>query len=326
MKVFISRPIPVIGIKLLEQAGISVTQWTEKRNLTKEELMIQCQQFDALINVGNNAQKRIDAEFLQACRHLKVISLYSVGYDGVDIAEATRLKIPIGNTPGASNEAVADIAFLLMLAVSRKAFYYHQKIINNQWGFTESTKDLGFELHNKTLGIWGLGRIGFEMAKRCIGAYNMNVIYCNNKVNDQAEKELNAVKVSFDELLAQSDVLSVHVNLTPETQNKFNKNAFKKMKKRSIFINTSRGAIHNETDLIEALEKGDLWGAGLDVTNPEPMLSSNPLLTMPNVAVLPHIGSATEEARNEMAKMAAANTIAGLQNKRIPFPVNPEIY
>ncbi len=178
----------------------------------------------------------------------------------------------------------------------------------------------------KTLGIYGLGKIGFELAKRCVGAYDMNLIYHNRHSNREAENKLNAVKVSFDELLKQSDVLSVHTALTPETKGRFNKESFGKMKPSSIFVNAARGAIHNETDLIEALNNGIIWGAGLDVTNPEPMLPDNPLLQMPNVAVLPHIGSATIETRTAMSVMAAKNIIAGLKGERIPFIVNPEVY
>jgi phosphoglycerate dehydrogenase-like enzyme len=164
------------------------------------------------------------------------------------------------------------------------------------------------------------------MARRCAGAYKMKVIYCNRTNNVDAEKELKAVKVSFDELLQQSDVLSIHTALTDETKGKFNKQAFNKMKKTSIFINTARGVIHNEEDLTEALRNGTIWGAGLDVTNPEPMLPGNPLLNMPNVAVLPHIGSATKQAREAMAVIAAKNVIAGLQGKPLPYPVNKDVH
>jgi lactate dehydrogenase-like 2-hydroxyacid dehydrogenase len=323
MKVFITRKIPEIGLKKLKDAGIEIIEWEEKRLLSQPELIEFCKQCDALLSAGYN---KIDAHFLKECRHLKVIALHSVGFDNVNIAEADRLKIPVGNTPGILNGSTADIAFLLMLAASRKAFYSNEKIRKGEWKFFEPTANLGIELTGKTLGIFGLGNIGFEMAKRCIGAYNMKVIYHNRHHNVKAEKELNAEMVSFDELLKMSDVLSVHTNLSPETNGIFNKNAFGKMKASSIFINTARGAIHNEDDLIYALQNGIIWGAGLDVTNPEPMKKDNPLLTMPTVAVLPHIGSATFETRNGMAEIAAENIIAGLNGKRIPFPVNPEIY
>jgi len=323
MKVFITREIPEVGLKKLKDAGIEIVEWKEKRDLTQPELIEYCKQSDALIAAGYN---KMDAHFLDECRHLKVIALHSVGYDNVDIAEADRLKIPVGNTPGVLSGPTADIAFLLMLAVSRKAFYLHQKILNGDWKFFEPTANLGIQLYDKTIGIYGLGNIGYEMAKRCAGAFNMKVIYHNRHRNLAAEEELKAVYVSFEELLERSDVLSVHTNLTKETQGKFDKAVFEKMKRTSIFINTARGAIHNEEDLIKALQNGTIWGAGLDVTNPEPMKKDNPLLTMPNAAVLPHIGSATVETRDEMANIATENVIAALNGKRIPFPVNPEVY
>ncbi len=322
MKVFITRRIPELGLKRLLDAGVEVVQWKERRNMDPQELIDACKQSDALISAGG----KIDAHFLNECKHLKVISLHSVGFDSVDVEEATRLKIPVGNTPGVLSRSTADIAFLLMLAVSRKAFYQHKRIIKGEWGFFDPRANLGIELHGKTIGIYGLGSIGYEMAKRCVAMYNMKVIYYNRHNNLEVEKQLNAVKVSFNELLCQSDVLSVHVPLSPETKGKFDKSVFSKMKPSAIFINTARGGIHNEEDLIQALDEGIIWGAGLDVTNPEPMHPDNRLLTMPTVAVLPHIGSATVETRNAMSLIAVENAIAGLAGERIPYPVNPEVY
>jgi lactate dehydrogenase-like 2-hydroxyacid dehydrogenase len=250
-----------------------------------------------------------------------VIALHSVGYDNVDVPAAKALNIPIGNTPGVLSAATADTAFLLMLAVSRKAFYSHKKIIKGEWKNYEPSPELGIEVNGKTLGIFGLGKIGLEMAKKCIGAYNMSVIYHNRSRNEEAEKEIGARYVSFEELLAQSDVLSVHTALTPETKDKFTLDVFKQMKPNSIFINTARGGIHNERDLIKALEEKIIWGAGLDVTNPEPMDKDNPLLLMENVAVLPHIGSATEETRAAMAQIIVKNILAGLKGEKLPFEV-----
>jgi len=323
MKVFITREISQEGIKLMQNAGISFTQWTEKRELEQEELISICKNYDALISVG---QDKIDKHFLNESKHLKLIAQMAVGYDNIDIPEATKLKIPIGNTPGVLSKATADTAFLLMLAVSRKALYMHKKIIKGEWGFYEPTANLGIEVDNKTLGIFGLGKIGFEMAKKCAKAFDMKIIYHNRSNNIEAEKELGAKKVTFDELLAQSDVLSVHTALTAETKNIFDYDKFSKMKSSSIFINTARGGIHNETDLIKALNEKKIWGAGLDVTNPEPMASGNPLLSMPNVAILPHIGSATEETRGAMSRLAAENIIAASKGERLPHLVNAEVY
>lgn len=323
MKVFITRIIAETGLKKLREAGLELMIWEEKKELPQEQLIQFCKESNALLSAGYN---KIDAHFLKECSHLKVIALHSVGFDNVDILEADRLKIPIGNTPGILSGPTADVAFLLMLSVSRKAFYLHDKIKKGEWKFFEPTANLGINLYGKTLGIFGLGSIGFEMAKRCVGAYNMNVIYHNRNKNSLAEKELNARMVSFEQLLNESDIISVHSNLTTETIGIFNKEAFEKMKPTSIFINTARGAIHNEEDLINALRTGTIWGAGLDVTNPEPMKWDNPLLSLPNAAVLPHIGSATLETRDGMADMAAQNIIAGLKGEKIPFPVNPGIY
>ncbi len=322
-KVFITRQIPEAGLQLLQEAGCTITQHEKKRELTPQELIFHCKENDALLSAGPN---KMDAAFLQECNHLKVISLLSVGYDIIDITAATKQKIPVGNTPGVLSNATSDVAFLLMIAVSRKAFYLNQLIRNNNWNFYEPTANLGIELYGKTLGVFGLGKIGIEMAKKCKAAYGMNIIYHNRNHNEAAEKEFGAVYVSFNELLHQSDVLSVHVNLSEETKGIFNKAAFNQMKPTSIFINTGRGALHNEADLTDALKTGKIWGAGLDVTNPEPMQSNNQLLSMPTVCVLPHIGSATVETRNAMAKISAQNVIAGLEGKRLPYIVNPEVY
>ncbi|MGN7723672.1 2-hydroxyacid dehydrogenase [Chitinophaga sp. 22620] len=319
MKVFITRIIPDTGLELLREAGIQYTEHREKRHLSPEELIAACREHDALLSVGGN---KIDAAFLQACKHLKVVSLMAVGYDNVDVAAATALKIPIGNTPGVLSNATADTAFLLMLATARKAFHMHKTIARGQWGFFEPTANLGMELNGRTLGVFGLGKIGMALAKKCRGAFDMPVIYHNRSRNEEAEQLLGARYVSFETLLRESDVLSLHAALTPETAGQFNAAAFAQMKPGAIFINTARGAMHNEQDLLAALQQNIIWGAGLDVTNPEPMDKNNPLLEMPNVAVLPHIGSATVEARNGMARMAAENVIAGLKGEVLPYGVN----
>lgn len=311
------------GLQHLRDAGIDISEWTTKRDLTPEELIEYCKNADALLSAGGN---RIDKTFLRAAAHLKVISLHSAGYDNVDIDSATAMKIPIGNTPGVLSDATADTAFLLILATSRKAFYMHNTIQKGNWGFFEPTVNLGIEIRSKTLGIYGLGKIGFELARRCVSAFGMKIIYHNRGHHEEAEREFNARWVSFSELLEQSDVLSVNTALTPDTRGIFNKEVFACMKSTAIFINAARGAIHNEVDLSEALEKGIIWGAGLDVTNPEPMHPNNPLLSMPNVCVLPHIGSATEETRNAMSLIAAKNIVAGLRGEKLPFAVNPEVY
>lgn len=323
MKVFITRIIPEAGLQLFREAGIEVIQWEEKRELTQEELISNCKNVDGLLTAG---RAKIDAAFLNECKHLKVISLFATGYDNVDIPEATKLKIPIGHTPDVLSKATADIAFLLMQNVARKAFFHHKRILNDDWNFFEPLANIGQDLQGKTLGIFGLGKIGFEMARASKGAFEMDILYHNRNNNTEAEEKLGARKVTFDELLTQSDVISVHANLSDETKNLFNKATFAKMKPNAIFINTARGPIHNESDLLEALQDKTIWGAGLDVTNPEPMDKNNPLLNLPNVAVLPHIGSSTEETRNNMSILSAKNAIAGIKGERLLKVVNPEVY
>ena len=321
IKIFVTRDIPAIGIGLLREGGFQVSVWSLDRPMTPEELVTEGARADAMLTLLTD---RLDSNFLTRCRHLDIISQFSVGYDNINVAEATRLGIPVGYAPGAMSDATADVAFGLMIAVSRKMFYMHKTIGKGEWTYFRPKANLGIELKNKTLGIFGLGRIGLQMAIRCKGAYNMNVIYHNRKPNTAAEQTLQARLVSFEELLHESDVLSVHCALNKETQSVFNATSFSKMKPTSIFVNTARGGIHNETDLLDALNKGLIWGAGLDVTNPEPMDANHPLLSMANVAVLPHIGSATVEARNEMSRLAAVNIVEFYKHGNIPNLVNPE--
>lgn len=321
-KILITRLFPEIGAQLLKEAGFIVTTWEKDRPMTQDELIDNAKGHDALFCALSD---KIDKRFLSECSHLDIISQFAVGYDNIDIQEATRLGIPVGYTPDALSEATADIAFGLMIATARKMFYLHKTIEKGEWSYFRPNANLGIELKNKTLGVYGLGRIGVKMAQRCKGAYNMKVIYHNRTRNSVAEQELQAEYVDFNSLLEQSDVLSIHCALTTETTAIFNKEAFSKMKPSSILINTARGLVHNELDLIEALKCGTIWGAGLDVTNPEPMQPNNPLLQMENVTVLPHVGSGTMEARGEMAKLAAENIIEFYKNNRIPHVVNPEV-
>lgn len=322
MKVFINKRIPEIGMKMLENAGIEIII-PENDNLSREEWLNYCKSADTIINIGNHS---FDQDFFEECPNIKAIALYSVGFDHVNVKEASHRDIPIGNTPDVLSRATSDVAFLLMQSVARRASYNYQKVKEGDWGDFDPLHALGQELYGKTLGIFGLGRIGFEMAKKSLSAFDMNIIYHNRNHNEEAEKELNAKYVSFEELIGQSDVLSIHANFIPEHLNLFNSSVFEKMKSNLIFINTARGGFHNQTDLYEALISRKIWGAGLDVTNPEPILKDDPILGLSNVCVLPHIGSATIEARNGMARLAAENIIAFSKGERMAYCVNPEVY
>lgn len=323
MKIFINRRIPEVGIKMLEDAGLEIFI-PEHENLSHDEWMSYCKSHDAILSVGMDF--KFDKDFFNECPNIKAIALYSVGFDHVDIKEANQRNIPVGNTPDVLSKATSDVAFLLMQAVARRASYNFEKVKDGNWGDFEPLHALGQELYGKTLGIFGLGRIGFEMAKKSKAAFDMDIIYHNRHKNEEAEKELNAKYVSFEELVSRSGVLSVHANFKPEQKELFNAEIFEKMKPDSIFINTARGGFHNQKDLYEALISKQILGAGLDVTNPEPILKDDPILELSNVCVLPHIGSATIEARNAMAKLAAENLIAFSKGQKMPACANPEIY
>ncbi|WP_374163585.1 2-hydroxyacid dehydrogenase [Arcticibacter sp. MXS-1] len=323
MRVFITRKLDPAVVRQLIENGIEVTEWTEKRDLNPRELSEYCSRSDGLISVGGN---KLDSHFLSENTHLRFIALHAVGYDNVDVPAATRLGIPVGNTPGVVSRATADTAFLLMLAVSRKAFFHHKRILRGDWTFFDPGANLGIELDGKTLGIFGLGNIGLQFARRARAAFGMEIIYHNRGRNEKAELELEARKVSFEDLLAQSDVLSVHASLNEENTGIFNGQAFERMKRSAIFINTSRGKLHDEADLVTALQAQQIWGAGLDVTNPEPMDPNHLLLQMDNVCITPHIGTSTRETRAEMARLIVENALAASRGEKLPYIVNPEVY
>ncbi|MBC9797780.1 2-hydroxyacid dehydrogenase [Sinomicrobium weinanense] len=319
MKVFVSRRIPEKVIGFLEEQGLEVIYNNSDQKMQQSDLIAACKKTDLLLNVGSVG---LNAYFMESCKHLKGIALTSVGYDHVDLKAAAHYGIPVSNTPDVLSKTTADTAFLLMLATSRKAFFRAGQIEKGEWKDKGFLYELGTEINGKTLGIFGLGRIGAEFARMARAAFGMHIIYNNRSRNAKAEKLVDARYVGFDELLEESDVLSVHTNLTSETQYRFNRDCFRKMKKTSIFINTARGKIHHESDLITALEEREIWGAGLDVTDPEPMLPDNPLLQMSNVCVLPHIGSATLETRTAMATMAAKNLVAVFKGEKMPQAIN----
>jgi len=325
MKVFATKVIPDIAKTLLSANNIQVDEWEKEVPISKEELIqtLTNGHYAGLFVVG----VKIDAEIIRAIQNnIKVISLLSVGFDNIDLQAATKAGIPVSNTPDVLNNATAETAFLLMQNVARKAFYNYKRILEGKWSNESFTTNLGIDLQGKTIGIFGLGKIGFVMAELCKAAFNMEVIYHNRSRNEKADKTLHAQFVSFNELLDRSDVLSLHCALTPQTTRIFNAAAFKKMKKSAILINTARGKVIDEPALINALQEKEIWGAGLDVTDPEPMQPANPLLQMPNVAVLPHIGSATVGTRNKMGQLAAENMLLGLTDQRLKTIINKELY
>ena len=247
-----------------------------------------------------------------------MVSNYAVGYDNIDVKAATEMKIYVSNTPGDLTESVAEHAMALMLTVGRKIVAADRFVREGKYKYWDPMIFLGPVFSGKTLGLVGFGRIGQWFAKLAKGAFNMRILYTDISKNESAEKEFGAIYVSMDELLEQSDIVSLHVPLLPSTKHLITRREIKKMKPAAILINTSRGPIIDEDDLCVALRENWISGAGIDVYEQEPKIYAG-LKELKNIVLTPHIGSATHEARIEMARMAAANVIEGLINKKPPI-------
>jgi glyoxylate reductase len=322
-RVFVARRIPDEGLQRITDAT-DADLWPDELPPPREELLRRVAGVEGLLSLLTD---RVDDELLDAAGpQLKVISNYAVGFDNIDVPACTRRGIPVGNTPGVLTETTADLAFALLMAVARRIPEGYDYVRADRWKTWGPLLLLGPDVHHATLGIVGFGRIGHEMAKRAAG-FGMRVLYHDvRRASAEDEAALGARFAEMSELLAESDFVSLHVNLTPETQGLMNAAAFAQMKPTAIVINTSRGPVVDQGALYEALRNGVIGGAGLDVTDPEPMRADDPLLSLPDCLVVPHIASASRATRARMAEMAAANLLAGLRGERLPTPVNPEVY
>jgi glyoxylate reductase len=318
-RVFVTREIPAAGLDRIT-AACDADVWREALPPPRAVLLNRVAGCDGLLTL---LTERIDAEVMNAAGpQLKVISNFAVGFNNIDVEEATRRGIRVGNTPDVLTDATADLAFALMIGAARRIGEGRDYIRHEKWRTWEPLGHIGVDLVGRTLGIVGMGRIGFAMAKRCRGGWGMRVVYSDWIRNEQAERELAAEHVDFDRLLADSDFVSVHTDLNDATRGLFNAAAFAKMKRTAVFVNSARGPIHNQRDLYRALREGQIFAAGLDVTEPEPIPLDDPLLTLPNCLIAPHVGSATISSRNGMAEIAADNLLAGLRNQPLRCWVN----
>lgn len=322
-RVFVTRRIPDAGLRLVVDAT-DADLWDQELPPPRDELLRRVAGVEGLLSLLTD---RVDDELLDAAGPgLKVVSNFAVGFDNVDVPACTRRGIPVGNTPGVLTETTADLAFALLMAVARRLSEGYDHVRQDRWQTWGPMLLLGRDVHGATLGIVGFGRIGREMAKRA-GGFGMRVLYHDvDRASPQDEAALGAEGVELERLLSESDFISLHTNLTPETEHMLDAAAFARMKPGAIVINTSRGPVIDHDALHDALRSGHLGGAGLDVTEPEPMRADHPLLSLPNCLVVPHIASASVATRDRMAKMAAANLLAGLRGERLPDPVNPEFY
>ena len=318
--VYVTRQIPQEGIELL-QATCDVEINPEDRPLTREELLEKVKGRDAVLCLLTD---KIDAEVYEAAAGVKGFANYAVGYDNIDVPEATKRGIPISNTPGVLTDATAEMAWALLFAVGRRVIESDAVMRSGEWKGWGPMQFIGGDVTGATLGIVGAGRIGAAMAMKSKG-FNMKVLYTDAFRNETLEKELGAQKVELDELLQQSDYVSVHVPLMPETRHLFGMKEFQLMKKTAYLINTARGPIVNEAELVQALQTGEIAGAGLDVYENEPLMVEG-LADLPNVVLTPHTASATKSSRGGMARIAAENILAMLKGEKAPTCVNPDVY
>lgn len=318
-KVFVTREIPAAGLQKVV-AACNADVWPEHLPPSREVLLKRIAGCEGVLSL---LTEKVDAEFMDAAGpQLKVISNFAVGYNNIDIAEATRRGIRVGNTPDVLTDATADMAFALLISASRRIVEGQNYIRAGKWQTWEPLGHIGVDLIGRTIGIVGMGRIGFAMAKRCHGGFGMKVLYHDKYRNEKAEQEFDAQQVDVDTLLTESDFVSVHTDLNETTQGMFNAAAFRKMKNTAVFVNSARGPIHNQKDLHDALKGGEIFAAGLDVTDPEPIPMDDPLLTLSNCVIAPHIASGTVSSRNGMAEIAADNLIAGLKGEPLRCWVN----
>jgi len=320
-KVFITRRILEAGMQLVQEF-CQADVWPDELPPPGEILLERARGVDGLLCLLTD---RIDAAVMDAAGPgLKVISSFSVGVDNVEVAAATARGIPVGNTPGVLTDATADMAFALLLAAGRRILEGVQGVRAGRWKTWGPAFLLGADLKGATLGLVGYGRIGRAVARRAAG-FGLRVLFSDP--NPAApEPDVEATQVDFETLLREADFLSLHCPLTPETRGLVNAANLRKMKPTAVLINTSRGPVVDQAALYDALRSGRLFAAALDVTDPEPLPPEDPLLTLDNCIVVPHIASASRQTRERMSVMAAENLIAGLKGERLPNCVNPEIY
>ncbi len=317
-KIFLTRTLHDFALKELRKK-YQIEVHSGKIPIPKTKLRSKIREADGLICYPYDV---IDKEMIDQGKNLKVISTYSVGFDHIDIKYAKKKKIRVGYTPEILTDATADMAFALLLNVSRRIVEGDRIIRKGEWRKIYGAFDyVGADLQGRTIGILGLGRIGSTLAKRA-KAFDMNIIYHNRKrVTKSKEQSLNAKYVTFEKLITKSDFLSIHVPHTEETDKLLNMKIFRKMKRSSFLINTSRGKVVNEEDLAIALKKKIIAGAALDVFDEEPIKKNHPLVKLPNTVLAPHIGSSTEETRIKMSEMAVKNLNLGINGKRPIYSV-----
>jgi glyoxylate reductase len=318
--IYVTRQLPDAALSLLSPCG-TLELWEPEEVIPRAELLRGVKGAEALLCM---VTERIDEELLSHAPRLKIVANMAVGYDNVDVPALTHRRIVLTNTPGVLTETTADLTFALILGIARRISEGERLVRAGLWRSWSPFSFLGHDVHHRTLGILGLGRIGTEVAKRAQG-FDMRILYTNRSRNREAEERFGCVPVDLTTLLRESDFLSVHVPLTPETRRLLSMPQFKQMKPTAFLVNVARGPIVDPQALYLALRGGMIAGAALDVTDPEPIPADDPLLTLDNCLIVPHVGSASIATRTRMATLAAENIVAFLSGRRPPTPVNPEV-
>ena len=318
--IYVTRMIPQEGIDLLEETA-QVEVNPHDRPLTSEELLKAVKGRDGVICLLTD---KIDARVMDEARGIKGFANYAVGFDNIDLAEATRRGIPVSNTPDVLTDATAEMAWALLLTVSRRVVESDRAMRSGTWKGWGPLQFIGGDITGSTLGIVGAGRIGMAMALKSRG-FNMQILYTDRVSNPVLEHELGARRVSFQELLGSSDYISIHVPLLPETRHLFGRDEFRRMKSTAYLINTARGPIIHEAELVDALKDGIIAGAGLDVYEFEPDMARG-LAELDNVVCTAHTASATRSSRTGMALKAAGNLLAMINGEPAPDCINKEVY
>ena len=322
-RVFIARFIPEEHLALVRSA-CHVDLWPDDLPPPRDVLLERVKGVDGILSLLTD---RIDAAVMDSAGPgLKVISNCAVGFDNIDVSEATRRGIPVGNTPGVLTDTTADFAFALLMAAARRVVEAHKYVQADRWKTWGLTQLLGQDIAGATLGIIGFGRIGKAMAKRARG-FDMRILYYDPLCNDDPyAAQIGAHCVDLDKILRQSDYLSLHIPLYKDTVHFIGEAELAKMKPTAVLINTARGGVVDHDALYRALREGVIGYAALDVTEPEPIPPGHALLSLENLIIAPHIASASVQTRSKMIEIALANLLAGVRGEQLRYCVNPQVY